>query len=364
MSRLILLSPGPVTLSDRVRQALLSEDVCHREPDFAQLVLGLKSALVQLYGAAQTGFEAIILNGSGTCAVEAMISSLAPQEATTLVVGNGVYGERIADMLRIRGRPLVEISTGWTDPMDLERTEKALRDNPSISHVVVIHNETTTGRLNDIQALADLCERYEKWLMIDAVSSFGAEAINFEHPRLLAVASAGNKCLHGIVGVAFVVVRYAYMDSHPSQADSLYLNLFTYRDAQKRGFSPYTPPTHALFALKEALAELRTQGGWTARRDRYRQLSQCLRQSLAGLGVPLLLKETAYSSMISSFVIPQGWDYNDIHDRLREAGFVIYAGQGDLYRSIFRISTMGDISDRDLDRLIDVLSTMLHKGEG
>lgn len=363
MKRTILLNPGPVTLTNRVRQALLREDACHREPDFARLVLRLRAALAEVYDAAPAGFEAVVLAGSGTCAVESMISSLAPRDATTLVVSNGVYGERIADMLRIRGRPFVEVNAGWIKAMDLDGVEQELRENPSISHVVAVHNETTTGRLNDIQALAELCERYGKWLMLDAVSSFASEAIGFEHPRLLAVAASGNKCLHGIVGVAFVVVRHAYMDSRASQADSLYLDLFGYRGTQQDGLSPFTPPTHAVFALDEALAELREQGGWMARRDRYRQLSQRLRPALAGLGVNLLLEEADCSSMISSFVLPQGWDYDRLHDRLRQAGFVIYAGQGELYHAIFRISTMGDIGDDDMDRLIDLFSTILRRRE-
>lgn len=359
MKRTLLLNPGPVTLSERVRQALLREDVCHREPEFAQLVLGVKTSLAQIYGADQAGFEAVVLTGSGTCAVEAMISSLAPRETVTLVVSNGVYGERIADMLRIRDRPQVEVRAEWTNPMDLGAVEAAFGTDPDISHVVAVHNETTTGRLNDIQALADLCQRYEKWLMLDVVSSFGAEAIDFEHPSLLAAGSTGNKCLHGIVGVAFVMVRQSYMARFPSQADSTYLDLYSYQDAQQSGFSPFTQATHAFFALEEALAELGEQGGWQARRERYRQLSQRLRQALAGLGTPLLLDEAACSSMISSFALPEGWAFDAMHDRLRRAGFVIYAGQGGLYRSTFRISTMGCIRDDDMDRLIDVLFSML-----
>ena len=359
MKRTLLLNPGPVTLSHRVRQALLGEDVCHREPEFAQLVLGVKSALARVYAADRVGFEAVVLTGSGTCSVEAMLSSLAPRSATTLVVSNGVYGERIADMLRIRGRPLVEVRGEWTKPMDLEQVEAAFQSDPNISHVAAVHNETTTGRLNRIQDLADLCQRYEKLLMLDTVSSFGAEAIDFEQPSLLAAAATGNKCLHGIVGVAFVMVRQAYLDRFPSQADSLYLDLYTYREAQRLGFSPFTQATHAFFALEEALAELREQGGWPARRERYAQLSKHLRETLPRLGAALLLDEAACSSMISSFLLPAGWTFDGLHDRLKQAGFVIYAGQGDLYQSAFRISTMGDIGDEYMERLIQALSSVL-----
>ena len=189
--------------------------------------------------------------------------------------------------------------------------------------------------------------------------AFGAEAIDFEHPSLLAVAASGNKCLHGIVGVAFVMMRQAYLASFPSQADSIYLDLHTYQEAQRSGFSPFTQATHAFFALEEALAELREQGGWLARRKRYRQLSLRLREALILLGAVPLLEEAAYSSMISSFALPAGWNFSDLHDRLKQAGFIIYAGQGDLFQSTYRISTMGDIGDDDMERLINVLSSVL-----
>lgn len=358
LSRPLLLNPGPVSLTPRVRNALLRDDICHREPDFAELMLSLKIELGRVYAAEGAGFDALVLTGSGTCAVEAMVSSLTPRTGTTLVLSNGVYGERIAQMLRLRGRPCEEIRIEWLCPIDLSKVEAALQTNPAVSHVIAVHNETTTGRLNAIPGLADLCRQYGKWLLLDAVSSFGAEEIDFTHPSLLAVASTGNKCLHGIVGIAFVLVRQDWFVRHPSQAEALYLDLANYQRDQQTGFSPFTQATHACFALKEALAELGEQGGWTARRDRYRQLSLRLRRALADLGVALVLDETDYSSMISSFSLPSGWYYQRLHDALRDAGFIIYAGQGSLYHSMFRICTMGNISDDDMDRLIATLSAM------
>ncbi len=358
LGRPLLLNPGPVSLTPRVRNALLRDDMCHREPDFAELMLSLKTELGDIYGAADAGFDPLLLTGSGTSAVEAMVASLAPKDGKTLILSNGVYGERIARMLSVRGRPFTEVRADWLCPIDLVAVETALQANPTVSHVVAVHNETTTGRLNDIRGLADLCRRYGKWLLLDAVSSFGAEAIDFTEPCLLAVASTGNKCLHGIVGIALVLVRKDCFADQSSQADALYLDLASYQSDQRTGFSPFTQATHACFALDEALAELREQGGWSARRDRYRQLSRRLRRALAGLGVALVLEESDYSSMISSFWIPSGWDYQGLHDALRDAGFIIYAGQGGLYQSMFRICTMGNIGDDDMDRLITALSDM------
>lgn len=355
----ILLNPGPVTLTPRVRQALLREDMCHREADFAELMLEIKTRLARVYAEAENEFEAVTITGSGTCAVEAMIDSFASKEQTTLVLSNGVYGERIAAMLMAHGRPFRELRADWGDPIDLQLVREALTQDAGIRQVVAVHNETTSGRLNDAAPLLDLCTEFETDLMLDAVSSFGAEWIDFSHPRLLAVASTGNKCLHGIVGIAFVMARKTLFEQRSSNADGLYLDLFRYQAAQIDGFSPFTPAVHACFALREALRELEDQGGWRARRQRYQQLSEQVRDKLAALNVPTYLESNAYSSMISSFSLPQGWDYPALHDALRSRGFVIYAGQGGLYRDMFRICTMGDILDEDLSRLLLAMEELL-----
>lgn len=355
----ILLNPGPVTLSERVRRALMREDMCHREPDFAQLMLDIKARLASVYPDAQPSFDAIALTGSGTCAVEAMVSSLAPKGATTLVVANGVYGERIAAMLSAQRKAHEVVKSAWPDAMALAAVAARMRSNAAITHVIAVHNETTTGRLNDIGALAELCGAHGKWLMVDAVSSFGGEAIDFSHSAILAVAATGNKCLHGIVGIAFVLVRSAAFESSRSQSDSLYLDLFEYHTAEKSGFSPFTQAVHACFALQEALRELDETGGWRARNARYRALSQQIRAGLHGLGVAPFLPAPAYSSMISSFRLPPGWSYERLHDALRASGFVIYAGQGGLRHSMFRVCNMGDIWDEDIARLLAAFDRLL-----
>jgi 2-aminoethylphosphonate-pyruvate transaminase len=354
-----LLNPGPVTLSPRVRNALLQEDMCHREPDFAELMLDIKSRLCRVYAEAEHVFDAIVLTGSGTAAVEAMVATLAPRDAKTLVVSNGVYGERIAAMLQVRDRSYAEIRSGWLEPMDLERVERLLKEDVAITHVIAVHTETTTGRLNEVSVLADLCAEQGKSLMLDAVSSFGAEAIDFSHPALTAVASTSNKCLHGIVGSAFVVVRNSIFEQNASQAESLYLDLFAYHQAQRSGYSPFTQAVHSCFALREALLELEQSGGWEARRERYLHLAGRIRGALAQHGVPLILEQGEYSSMISSFALPRGWDYPRLHDTLRSAGFVIYAGQGGLFHDMFRICNMGDIHDEDADRLLANVAVLL-----
>src|SRR5437773_630933 len=174
-----LLNPGPVTLTARVREALRGPDLCHREPEFAALQTEIRTRLVQVYPEAERDFVALLLTGSGTAAVEAMVGSLVPARGHVLVVANGVYGERMAAMLEMQGKVGHIAAAPWTEPINLTAAEKILVEYPQISHVLAVHHETTTGRLNDIEALGALCRQYGKALLLDAVSSFGGEEIDF-----------------------------------------------------------------------------------------------------------------------------------------------------------------------------------------
>jgi 2-aminoethylphosphonate-pyruvate transaminase len=351
----ILLNPGPVTLSERVRRALTRPDLCHREPEFAELVVDIKRRLARVYPGAEGQFSAILLTGSGTCAVEAMLSSLLPFDAKTLILANGVYGERMAAMVEAHGKPTEVLMGDWLMPIDLEDVDRRLATDRSLRRVVAVHNETTTGRLNDLTALAEVCRAHGRALLVDAVSSFGAEAIDFQAPSLEAVAATANKCLHGAPGISFVLARDSLFDRSKTASRTLYLDLFRYRQEQTKGFSPFTTAVHVAFALQEALIELEEEGGWVARRARYSRYSSVIRQTLNQLGVRSLVPDRDGSSMISSFRLPEGLTFEHLHGRLGEAGFVIYAGQGHLAPFAFRIANMGHIPECEIARLLNVL---------
>ncbi|HOV37547.1 MAG TPA: 2-aminoethylphosphonate--pyruvate transaminase [Spirochaetales bacterium] len=357
----ILLNPGPVTMSNRVRKVFLKEDLCHREPEFAEIVLDIKARLRRVYPEAEAEYEAVLFTGSGTCAVEAIIQSLAPRRGKTLVLSNGVYGERIASMLEVEKKPYVMVKSNWPEPMNLEEAERLLKKDPSITHVAAIHNETTTGRLNDLEKLGALCRRYGKPLLLDTVSSFAGEEVRFKEWNVAALASVSNKCIHGAPGICFVLVRKELMEQGTTEASSLYLDLFKMYKEQKSGYSPFTQATHICVVLQEALREFEEEGGWKARRERYRKLSTRIRREFQALGVELFLPEDAYCSMLTSFKLPPGLTYERLHDALKVAGFVIYAGQAGLYHSIFRIANMGDILDSDIDRLVEAMKQVLGK---
>lgn len=355
-----LLNPGPVTLTSRVRAALQREDLCHREPEFAELQADVRSRLACVYEEAASDYTATLLTGSGTAAVEAMLSSLAPWDGITLVVANGVYGERLAKMLEVQRKPFEVIRTEWTEPIDLEAVRRRLRTSPTIHSLATIHHETTTGRLNNLAELGALCRDHGVGLLLDTVSSFGGESIDFAGWNIDACAATANKCLHGVPGISFVLTPRSVLEQRLSAASSLYLDLFANHAAQEQGFPQFTPAVQVMYALQEALRELADGGGWRARRAHYSQLSRRVREGLAELGIRTLLGEDAvYSSMLASFHLPEPLGFEELFVPLKEAGFVIYPGQRQLYARIFRIAVMGDLMERDMAALLAEFRTIV-----
>lgn len=358
--RMRLLNPGPVTLSPRVRRALAGPDLCHREPDYAALQTDVCRRLLGVYPETEEQYTPILLTGSGTAAVEAMVGSLVPPNGKALVVANGTYGERIAAMLRAQGKSLDLVRSEWTEPMNLAETRRRLQSDGGITHVIAVHHETTTGRLNDVAALGAICRERGVALLLDAISSFGGERLDFAAWNLEGVAATANKCLHGVPGMAFVLVRTDALHARPSGACGLYLDLFRHYQEQRGGFPLFTPAVQVLYALQEALKELAEQGGWQARQKHYLHLSRLLRDRLPPLGAPLLLRDDpALASMLTSFWLPQNMEFKNLFNRLKERRFVIYPGQQALQEKIFRLAVMGDLTPADLEEFITVFADAL-----
>jgi 2-aminoethylphosphonate-pyruvate transaminase len=229
----------------------------------------------------------------------------------------------------------------------------------TFTHLAVVHHETTTGRLTKLDALADLCRTRGIRLLIDGVSSFGAEFIDFGDAALAAVAATANKCLHGVPGASFVIVRRAALAAAASR--TYYLDLSRLAALQDRRNTPFTPAVHVYYALVEALREYEDEGGRIARYQRYSTLSHQVRRGLASLGIETVMPPDESSVVLRAYRLPDGVTYTTLHDALKDAGFVIYAGQGDLSRTLFRISTMGNVASADMERLIQCFARFLSK---
>jgi 2-aminoethylphosphonate-pyruvate transaminase len=351
-----LLNPGPVTLTAAVKAALTREDLCHREQSFADLTLDVIARIGDVYPESKAHYTPVLLTASGTGAVETMLA-LVPQRADaagkkTLVVANGVYGERAAQMLKIHGKDFDVIASDWLHGIDLPKVDAALGSG-HYAHVYTVHHETTTGRLNDIDGLGVLCKKHNVPMLLDAVSSFGAEDIRFAAWNLEACAGTANKCLHAIPGISFVVAKTTVFAARSTGATAMYLDLFKYQKEQLKGWSPFTQSVQAMFALDASLNEFAATGGQKARLASYIALRNAVMTGLAELGIATFLGDpTVYSSMLVSYRMPANVTYTQLHDHLFAKGFTIYAGQGPYSGQMFRIANMGDLNLEDMQRLL------------
>jgi 2-aminoethylphosphonate-pyruvate transaminase len=357
---MLLLNPGPVTLTERVRRALLQPDLCHRESEFFALQDEARERLLGVYDLDPKVWTAVLMTGSGTAAVESMVAALVPSKGRLLNLENGVYGDRIAQMCAQYRINHERLSGSWMEALDLKaiaaHLDSAAADN-RFSHMAVVHHETTTGRLNELRPLAELCRDRGLRLLVDGVSSFGAEPLDFTDESLAAVAATANKCLHGVPGVSFVMARRAALAEAASR--TYYLDLGRLARLQDQRNTAFTPAVHAYYALVEALREFAEGGGRRARHDSYAALAEQVRAGLAELGIRSTLAPEECSVVLRSYQLPVGMTYAKLHDALKADGFVIYAGQGDLSKVLFRISTMGCVSSADVSRLLKCVARQL-----
>ena len=346
---MLLLNPGPVTLTERVRRSLLQPDLCHRESEFFELQDEIRRRLLAVYSLDPAEWTVVLMTASGTSEATMLSTAPVPEAGRVLNAENGVYGERIAQICAQYGIACERVVGDWMRPLDLAelgRRAQAAR----CTHLAVVHHETTTGRLNGLRALGELCRAQGLKLLVDGVSSFGAEAFDFADTSLCAVAATANKCLHGVPGVSFVIARRGALGAAKSR--TYYLDLGRLALLQDQRNTPFTPAVHAYYALLEALREFVDQGERTARYHHYAALAEQARAGLAALGIEPVVPPDQSSVVLRAYGLPPGLTYEALHDALKADGFVIYAGQGGLSGKLFRISTMGNLTAADIQRLL------------
>lgn len=333
---LTLLNPGPINVSARVRQALAeSPDQCHREREPLAMQTRVRQKLVDVFGIAAT-HDAVLLTGSGTAAMEAMVASCVGRGV--LVIDNGVYGDRLVQMAEAHRIPALRHKVSWFERPDPAAVRAALTD--AVDTIAVVHHETTTGLLNDLPAIADVARAAGRRLLVDSVSGLAGESLDFGRVAPDALCCTANKCLQGLPGIAFVLLK----KGTPLQRRSVYLDLGLALSKQAAGDTPFTPAIQVLAALEAAVDEL-AEETVAGRIARYRRAGEHVRATARRLGLSLMLAPSLLSHTITSFRLPPGVGYPQIHDRMREDGFVIYGGQGDLSKTAFRIANMGLIPD-------------------
>ena len=354
MKRTILMNPGPVNVTDKVRDAQLRGDLCHREPEFSNLMRLIRKKLVRAFGIEQE-YSAVLITGSGTAALEMAVSSCLTPGCSMLVIQNGIYGERIGKMVDAYQMDKHALSYDWGKSPQLEEVEQTLKNNSSIEVIAMVHHETTTGLLNPLPEIAALAKQYDKRLMVDCISSLGGDYIDFNQYPIEFVVGTANKCIHGLPGVSFVLHRkkdLCRIKDFPAR--SVYFHLAEHHMAQEQGDTLFTPAVQPYYALDAALDEL-LEETVAGRIKHYRKTAEKLRKGFKEIGLEFLVPESQRSNCLTSLKLPNGISYDWLHDRLKENGFVIYAGQGLFSEKIFRIANMGNIQGDEFDRCLKVL---------
>ena len=359
---MILLNPGPVNVSERVRQALHRPDICHREPEFAELLQGIRQKLLKAFlPGAESEYTALALTTSGTGAVEAALLSSLPHGKRMLVINNGVYGERIASIIGVHRLGVSEFRLDWTARPDPEKLRLALRQHPEVHAVAMVHHETTTGLINPVKEIAEVVDSQNRVFILDAVSSLGGEPLDIAGPHIYMVAGTAGKCIQGFPGASFVLVRKGFMErmkKYPKR--SWYLHLPHYYEDEERGSIPFTPAVQVYYAFDEALNELLEEGVGN-RIQRYKEVAMLIRDRFSQLGLTPVLPAAHQSNTITSFYLPPGLSYATLHDRLKERGYVVYAGQGQLEAKAFRVANMGALRRSDIEEFLSAFQQVLEK---
>jgi 2-aminoethylphosphonate-pyruvate transaminase len=336
----------------------VTPDLCHREPEFFDMMRDCRERLVRLAGCAER-FAAVLFTGSGTAAVEAAVCSAVPRDRALLIVNNGVYGDRLARIARVHGIPSQVLSYDVTTPVAAGDVESALRAHPEVSHVAVVHHETTTGLLNPVNDVARVAARLGRRTLVDAMSSLFGERLDVDADGIDLVMASANKCLQGVPGIAFVLGRRSALDALAGQpARSVYLDLHGHYTTQERDNTPFTPAVQVLHAMRQALVELEGEGV-AARIARYAENARVLRRGMAALGFEILVPEGARSSILTTFRLLPGLAYDPLHDAMKRRGYIIYAGQGDIRTYAFRVSNMGTLTPRDMEGVVDAFRACL-----
>lgn len=352
------MNPGPVVADPRVRQALADVELCHREPEFAGMSQRVRGMIAEVAGAG-TSHAAVLLTTSGTGALEAVLSSVVPPGGKLLVVANGYYGERLAEIARVHALDVEVVDFGWTSPVDVERVAAALRAG-DVTHVGLVHHETSTGMLNPVTELARVVREAGASLVLDAISSIGGEPLDVVADGVDWCVGTANKCIEGIPGISFVLApheRWHGLAGNPPR--TVYLDLHRHYQTQVVDGSPaFTPAVQVVHALERAL-ELLLEETVTRRSARYRSSSETLRSGLEELGLDLLLAPADRSSTLTAIGQPDGIDYATLHARMKAEGFVIYAGQRELSDRAFRLATMGQLTVDDIARFLTELRLAL-----
>jgi 2-aminoethylphosphonate-pyruvate transaminase len=353
----LLLTPGPLSTSKEVRKAML-KDWCTWDNEYGDLVQEIRSRLITLANCNPENYTSVLMQGSGTFSVESVLGSVISNTDKILILTNGAYGNRMAEIAHVLNLQFLVQDSGNLLPPNLDLLQSTLQKNKDISHVAFVHCETTTGMLAPLNEICSIVKEQNKYLIVDAMSSFGGVPIEVEKLNIDFLISSANKCIQGVPGFGFIIAKRTEINKIQKNRRSLSLDLYSQWKCmeEQNGKWRFTSPTHTVRAFLQALYELDSEGGVLARHKRYQINQKALVKGMHELGFDHLLNEKLQSPIISAFKSPINKNYNfkKFYDLLKSEGFVIYPGKVTEY-DCFRIGNIGEVYLEDISRLLGAI---------
>ena len=359
MSNYKLLTPGPLTTTKTVKQEML-KDRCTWDDDYKNVTQVIRKQLLHLAQVDESDYTAVLMQGSGSFVVESVLTTAVGEDDKLLIITNGAYGERIVEMAQVLRLAHVVYSVPYDEhPSSLE-VQALLEKDASITHVAVVHCETTTGILNPIEEIGEVVYSFNKTFIVDAMSSFGGVPMDLSNSHIDFCISSANKCIQGVPGFGFVIAKTKALETCKGQARSVALDLYSQWEVMKKdGKWRFTSPTHVVAAFAKALEELVEEGGVNARYQRYADNNQLLRSRLSVLGFDAYISEELQSPIITTYLFPhKEFSFEHFYQEMKKEGYVIYPGKlTDV--DTFRIGNIGDIYEEDMQALCEVIENYM-----
>lgn len=356
-----LLTPGPLTTTDTVKQQMMF-DHCTWDDDYKQITQKIRKDLLELAQVSEEEYTTILMQGSGTFGVESTLTSVIGEKEKVLLCANGAYGERMEDIAKKAKVPYVTYHEHYNKVPDANKVEEILKQDPDITHIAMVHSETTSGILNDIESIGRVAKQYHKVFIVDAMSSFAGVAIPVKDWGIDFIISSANKCIQGVPGFSFIIARKDLLMESEGKARSLSLDLYDqWKTMNVDGKWRFTSPTHVVLAFAKAMEELKEEGGILARSKRYQENNRLLIERMEQLGIKPYVDADHQGPIITTFFYPESchFKFEDMYEYIKERGYAIYPGKV-TEAETFRIGNIGEIYREDIERVCDIMEEFLN----
>ncbi len=362
MQKYKLLTPGPLTTTETVKKEMLF-DHCTWDDDYKKITLSIREKLLELAHVSEPEYTVVLMQGSGTFGVEAVLTSVLGEGETLLIAANGAYGERMGDIAAHGKIPYLMYREEYDKVPSAERIQVILEEHPEITHVSMVHSETTSGILNDIASVAKVVKTAGRTFIVDAMSSFGGVDIPVGELGIDFIISSANKCIQGVPGFSFIICRRDKLIESKGKARSLSLDLYDqWETMNKDGKWRFTSPTHVVLAFAQALKEMEEEGGIPARAKRYRENNRLLIEKMEAMGIRPYIGEEYQGPIITTFFYPEHhqFSFQNMYQYIKDRGYAIYPGKV-TDADTFRIGNIGEIYREDIEKLCQIMKEFLEE---